>query len=266
MEKSNINKQALLDFLKDGKRFDGRKENEFRELTIEYPVSNKAEGSVRVRLGKTEVIAGIKMSVGEPYPDSQDSGNLMVTAELTPMSNSDYEPGPPSIESIELGRIIDRGVRESKFIDLQKLCIREGELVWNIFIDLYSVNADGNLLDACAIAAISALKVAKIPKMDGDKVLFGEWTDKNVPLTDTMPFVITFHKIGNKLIVDPTYSEEEVSTGRLTIGISVGKEERIHSMQKGKPEPMTVEEVEFCVDEAEKKAKELKTKIDKLLK
>jgi len=56
MEKSNINKQALLDFLKDGKRFDGRKENEFRELTIEYPVSNKAEGSVRVRLGKPAML------------------------------------------------------------------------------------------------------------------------------------------------------------------------------------------------------------------
>jgi len=266
MENSNINKQAILNYLNSGKRFDGRKELEYRDLTIETPVSNKAEGSARVKLGNTEVVAGIKMSLGEPYPDSQDKGNLSVTAEFTPMSNSDYEPGPPQIDSIELARIIDRGVRESGFIDLKKLCVKGGELVWNMFIDIYSENADGNLLDAAAIAVIAALKTAKVPKIENDKVLFGEWTEHNVPLTEMMPLVVTFHKIGGKMILDPTYLEEEVSTGRITIGVSVGKQERIHSMQKGKEEPMSAEEVEFCVDEAFKKAKELKTKIDKLLK
>ena len=86
------------------------------------------------------------MDVAEPYPDSQDKGNLMVTAEFLPLSSPRIELGPPQFDSIELARVIDRGIRESKFIELEKLCIKEGEKVWTVFIDIYSINDDGNLL------------------------------------------------------------------------------------------------------------------------
>ena len=89
MNKARMTPSTTADRIKDyakkeGKRFDGRALEDFRELTIEKDVSSKAEGSVRVRLGKTEVIVGVKMSVGEPYSDSPNKGSLMVTAELLP--------------------------------------------------------------------------------------------------------------------------------------------------------------------------------------
>src|SRR3989338_4079656 len=92
--------KKINEYLKINKRFDGRKTDEFRDLIIEKDVSNKAEGSVRVKLGKTEVIVGIKADVAEPYPDSPDKGNLMVTAELLPLSSSRFELGPPKFEKI----------------------------------------------------------------------------------------------------------------------------------------------------------------------
>ena len=189
----------------------------------------------------------------------------MVTSELLPLSSSRFESGPPSIVSIELARVIDRMIRESKIIDLEKLCIEEGKKVWTVFIDIYSMNADGNLLDAAGIGAVIALKNAKIPKYDKkeDKVLFGELTNDNIPLKKDLPISITVHKIGNNFIVDPSLEEEDISETRLTIGIIDGA---IHSMQKGNSELLEMEEFEKIIDLAEKVWKNLSLKLEKHLK
>jgi len=126
---SKVTGERIKKYLEEGKRFDGRTPEEFRELTIEKNVSVKAEGSVRVKLGKTEVIVGVKMAPSEPYADSPDKGNLMVTAEMLPLSSPRFESGPPKIEAIEWARVTDRGLRESGFVDFEKLCIKEGEKV-----------------------------------------------------------------------------------------------------------------------------------------
>jgi len=205
------------------------------------------------------------MAMGEPYPDSPDKGNMMVTAELLPLSSPRFESGPPRFPAIELGRVIDRGIRESKFIDLEKLCIKKGEKVWTVFIDIYSLNDDGNLFDAAGLGAILALKNAKIPKYDEkeEKVLFGELTDKNVPLSKDTPISITIHKIGDSLIVDPTREEEDISETRVTIGSRDGI---ISSMQKGNKQSLSTEEFSNILEISEKVYKDIFKKIEKFIK
>ena len=166
IEESNLTAKRIHEYLEHGNRFDKRDPEEYREIIIECGISKKSEGSAKVKIGKTEVWVGVKMEVAEPYPDSPDKGNLMVTAELTPLSHPKYEYGPPKFDAIELGRLVDRGIRESRYIDLNKLCITEGEKVWQVFVDVYSINDEGNLLDAAFIAAIAALKDTKVPFYD----------------------------------------------------------------------------------------------------
>jgi exosome complex component RRP42 len=259
-----VTAERIRKYLEQEKRFDGRKLDEFRDLIIEENVSKKAEGSVRVKLGKTEVLVGIKMDVAAPYPDSPNKGNLMVTAEFLPMSSSRIELGPPKFDSIEVGRIIDRGIRESKLIDLEKLCIKEGEKVWTVFIDIYTINDDGNILDAAGIGAVAALKIAKIPKYDEEKgrADYHETTG-NIPLRKMNPFAITVHKIGNHLILDPTREEEDVSETRMTVGSSDGV---IYSLQKGNSSYFSVEEIEESFKIIEKAWKELFKKVETQLK
>lgn len=265
MKTSELTKKRIQEYLSEGKRFDGRKLDEFRDISIETGISKNAEGSVHVKIGKTEVIVGIKMDVVEPYPDSPDKGNLITTVELLPLSSSRFETGPPKIESIELARVIDRAVRESKFIELEKLCIKKGEKVWGIFIDIYSINDDGNLLDAAGLGAIAALKNAKIPKYDEkkEKVLFGELTKNNIPLAKHTPVSITTHKIGNNLVIDPTREEEDISETRVTIGSHEGV---IYSMQKGNRKSLTINEFNNILDLNEKVWKNLFKKVEKFLK
>ncbi len=262
---SDLTKKRIKEYLSGGKRFDGRKPEEFRDIIIETGISKNAEGSARVKIGKTEVIVGVKMAVSEPYPDSPDKGNLMVTAELLPLSSPRFESGPPKFPAIELGRVIDRGIRESKFIDLEKLCIKKGEKVWTVFIDIYSINDDGNLLDAAGLGAIIALKNAKIPKYDAknEKVLFGELTKENIPLAKEIPISITIHKIGDNLIIDPTRDEEDISETRVTISSSNGV---IHSMQKGNSKELSIKEFNNILDLIKKAERDVFKKIGKFLK
>jgi exosome complex component RRP42 len=260
-----INAERVKKYLDSGKRFDGRDKDEFRDIEIETGVSVKAEGSARARIGKTEVIVGVKMDVGTPYADSQDAGNLSVMAELLPLSSPRFELGPPRFEAVELGRLVDRSIRESKFINLKGLCIKEGEKVWNIFLDVYTINDDGNLLDTAILAAIAALKEAKIPvyNEETEKVQYGEWTNKKLPLSKEIPMPITVHKIGNNFIVDPTREEEDLSEVRVAIAMHDGT---IHSMQKGNSDPLTTEQFSEVLDLAEAAEKKILKKVEKYLK
>lgn len=262
METADITGNRIRQYLEQGKRFDGRKLDEFREITIETGISKNAEGSAKVKMGNTEVIVGVKMDVGTPYPDSPDKGNLIVSAELLPLSSSRYELGPPRIESIELARILDRVVRESKYIKMEDLCITPKEKVWNVYIDIYSLNADGNLLDAAGLGVIAALKNTKIPKYDKkeEKVIFGESSDKKIPLKNESPISITFYKVGNNLILDPTLEEEDVAETRITIGSANGA---VSSMQKGDAREITIDELNKALDMVTKIWKKLLEKLDK---
>lgn len=272
IESSKLTSERIREYLSEGKRFDNRKPEEFREISIECGISKKAEGSAKVKIGKTEAWVGVKLGVMEPYPDSPDKGNLMVTAELTPLSHSKYEYGPPRFNAIELGRLIDRGIRESKLIDLDKLCIVKGEKVWNVFIDVYSINDDGNILDAAFIGALAALKSAKIPFYDEkeNKIDYEKETGKNMPLTENLALNYSIYKVGDKIFFDPTIEEEEASEGRLIVGVVNAKPIRICSMQKSELMSLKVEKFNEILDFIEKKHesffKEINDKIDKAIK
>jgi exosome complex component RRP42 len=274
MEITESTKRRIMEYMKAGKRFDERNLLDFRDLTIETNISNKAEGSARIRLGKTEVLAGIKMGLGVPYTDSPNSGVLTVTAELLPLSSDKYEPGPPSDDSIEVARIVDRGIRESEFIDLKKLCIEEGKEVWTVFLDIYPINDAGNLIDAAAMASVAALMSAVMPKTekkDKDsptRIQFGEFTNKKLPLKEAMPLTMTFHKLGNAIFIDPVTEEEESSEARLSVAVSqIKKENYINALQKGGSVPFTIEETNFILDNVSKIHKKLQdTFLEKLKK
>ncbi|MEM4366348.1 MAG: exosome complex protein Rrp42, partial [Candidatus Woesearchaeota archaeon] len=244
-------KEHLMKYLEKGVHFDGRHLTEYREVVVETDISKSAEGSARVKIGDTEVLAGVKLAVEQPYPDTPDQGNLMVNAELLPLSNPAFEPGPPTEQAIELARIVDRGIRESKAIDQKKLCIVKGEKVWSIMIDICTINDDGNLLDASALAALAALKNTRFPAYDGEKIDYMTKTTVKLPIVRE-PIAITVVKIGNFLLLDPSFEEEKLANSRLTV--TVTKEGNICALQKGGDEPLELDEIERMVKIALEKA------------
>jgi len=252
-------KKIITDLYDKKKRIDNRERyDSFREVSIKTGISVNAEGSAQARIGRTEVLAGVKIEVGEPYPDTPDEGVLIVTAEFSPIASPGFEPGPPKEDAIELARVVDRVIRESRCIDMKKLCIKKKEKVYIIFLDLYMRNHDGNLIDTATLAAIAAINTARLPKLNKDKeVVYGELTNKKLPLTKK-PTNCTIIKIGNHLLVDPCLQEEEVADARITIG---SWRDSIHAIQKGWKSGFTLEELRTCVSVALKQNKELQKHI-----
>ena len=255
-----ITRECVTDLINSNQRGDGRALDEYRDVLIETNVISKAEGSARVKIGKTQVIVGIKPSIGEPFPDTPNVGVLMTNGEMLPMADPTFEPGPPSEASVELARVVDRGIRESEMVDLEKLCIEQGKKVWMIFIDLHIIDNDGNLFDAATLAAMSALATTKIPvaKMVGDEVVIDKKNTMDLPLRKKEA-MCTFVKIGDKMVLDPSLEEEAILDGRLSIGIT--EDGGICAMQKGGDKSLTKDDILGAVKIAYSKVPDLLEKV-----
>ena len=247
---SEIRKNHILGLLSEGKRTDGRGLDDVREISVSTSVIESADGSAIVKYGNTEVIVGVKIIPGTPFQDTPGKGVLTTGAELIPMAHPLFESGPPGEEAIELARVVDRGIRESGMVDVDKLCIKEGEEVWMCFIDIYALNYDGNLFDATSLAAVSALRTATVPAEQYGK-------GKNCPMPVTcIPISVTAAKIGNTLILDPNFDEEQISSARLTITTDDAGNYR--AMQKGGEGAISLDELTQCLDMAVEKGRKIR--------
>jgi exosome complex component RRP42 len=225
-----IEKEHIHNLLESNRRLDGRGKSDVREVKIETDVVDKANGSAIVHLGKTKVICGVKAQIGTPWADSPTKGSLFVGFETSPLSAPEYRVGPPQPDAIEIARVTDRLIRESGVVDLENLCIIEGEKVWSLNIDIYAMDDFGNLFDASAIAAFAALATTQLPEV--------EVVDEEVKLLDetrsiklgSFPISVTTYKLGNEMVVDAELREEQISEARVTFGLT---EKHIVSGQKG---------------------------------
>ena len=250
---ADLKRDYISKLLARGIRADGRKFDEARPLKIETKWIGSAEGSARVTLGSTQVVVGVKLISGEPFADTPNSGVLTTNAELIPMASETFEGGPPDQESIEVARVIDRGIREGHAVDLGKLVMEPGKEVWIMFVDIHVLDYDGNLFDAANIGANAAFKTAMVPAKRAGK---GE--DYPLPVQH-QPISVTSVKIDGKILVDPTHDEERVAEARLTVAtIENGN---LCAMQKGLNGAFTHDEVLKIVDTARRLGSEIRSKI-----
>ncbi|MFH1682160.1 MAG: exosome complex protein Rrp42 [Candidatus Woesearchaeota archaeon] len=260
-----VNKETISNLAVQNKRLDQRNLEDYRQpIIIETNISKTAEGSSRVQIGNTVILAGVKLSLEKPYNDTPDEGGIMINAELTPLSSPEYESGPPGIYAIELARVVDRGIREAKTIDLKKLCLEHGEKAWFVSIDLVTVNDDGNLFDAAGLAALAALKSARFPVHDPATgvIDYKTKTDQPLPLLKE-PLPVTVYVIKNSLMIDPTKEEEKVYEARLTATMDANG--IISALQKGGDAPLSLEVISKMIDLATAKSKFLREQLDKAL-
>ncbi|MDR3223509.1 MAG: exosome complex protein Rrp42 [Methanobrevibacter sp.] len=251
-----ITKKSIIDIVNNNERVDGRTLDQYRDIQIETGLISKAEGSSRVKIGDTQIVAGVKLSIGEPFSDTPNLGVLMTNAELLPLADPSFEPGPPNENSVELARVVDRAIRESEMVDLEKLCIEKGKKVWMLFIDLHIIDYAGNLFDTATLAAVSALLNTKFPKAtfkDGEVIINDEIKEELI-LKDKVT-MSTFAKIGDKMVLDPCLEEEAILDGRLSVGVT--ESGKICAMQKGGNKSLLKEDILEAVNTAISKSKDL---------
>jgi exosome complex component RRP42 len=259
----HLRKQQMWDNLSKGKRLDGRNLEDLRPIEIEMGPIKKANGSARVRLGNSEVIAGVKVETGEPFEGLENKGALILSAEVLPIASPYIEPGPPDEETVELARVVDRGIRESEMLDLNKLVLVTGEIVYVIFVDCSVINADGNLFDATSYAAVASLINSKLPVFeirDGKVVDTGEKQDTRVT---TLPVSITAVRIGDSILLDPNAEEEACMDARITI--TTNSDNNFAAVQKGSTGTFTLEQLKQIAANARTKGEEVRKKLKELI-
>ena len=256
----SITKESIITNLSNSTRTDNRGLLDYRNLEIEINIlKDKTNGSAKVILGDTEVWAGVKVETAQPFPDTPAEGVMTCNAEMLPISSQYVEPGPPNEDTIELSRVSDRGIRESGMIDVAELCIKEGELVYSVYIDVAVINEDGNLFDAVSYAGTAALLMADMSKftIEDDEV---KMLDERQPLPiKSLPVSTTFAKIGDKIILDPNADEQEIADARITL--VTDENGKYVSAQKGKPGGFTFDELKEISIISKDKGEEIRKKI-----
>jgi exosome complex component RRP42 len=290
----SIKRDYITKLAEEGRRIDGRKFDEYRKIDIETKVVNKAEGSARIKIGNTQVLVGIKMDLGEPFPDTPDCGVLSTAAEFVPLASPDFESGPPRENAIELARVVDRGVRESEVVDIKKLVITPGEKVWIVFIDIHILDYDGNLFDAASLGALAALSTTRIPiirfmqggtlekkdleawyngtsiaeikelledpELDNLIVNKNKGNIKDIPLPMAEPPIsCTAIKINDYVMFDPSLDEELIADVRLTV--ATDNEGDLRAMQKGLSGSFSKDEIQKVIKGALDNGKEIRSKL-----
>jgi exosome complex component RRP42 len=257
---STLERNYILRSLQDGKRADGRGLWDFRDVRIEINFSPKAEGSADVFLGETRVMAGVKYDIGAPFSDNPDEGVCTVMSEFVPMASAMFESGPPSEDSIQLARVVDRGIRHGNCLDYKALCIIPNKSVYILFVDCYIMDYFGNLIDASAIAAMAALVSTRLPraKIENDEVVW-DGGYKALPIKE-LPLSVSFGKLDKYIFVDPSLAEEMCLDG--SISFAVDESGNVNSMQKFGNAAWTPSEILECSKKAIELAKGLREKLN----
>ena len=262
-----LNSKKIKEHITENMRLDNRNLLDYREIKITPSLLPKANGSALVEIGDTKVLAGVKFEMGSPFPDTPNEGVLMVSGEILPISSVTKEPGPPTEQEIELSRVVDRGIRESKMVELGKLVVVPGEKVLKMFVDFSVIHDSGNLLDATALAAVTALYVTKGPSIKElrDDESADIYTVKQIALkVKDIPITVTVSNICGKLLVDATSEEESAINSKLTV--THKDNDDICSMQKAGKEGIPYDDVFNILDIAKDLRKDLRSKIKIALK
>ncbi|CAL8144203.1 unnamed protein product [Prunus armeniaca] len=246
-------------------RSDGRKRLTTRPIYVETGVISQANGSARVRMGATDVIASVKAELGRPNALQPDKGKVVVNVDCSPTAAPMFEGRGGEELSAELAVALQRCLLGGKSgsgagIDLSSLVVVEGKICWDLYIDGLVVSSDGNLLDALGAAIKyyvakekssgmtyllkklmfpkAALSNTGIPKVNvaagasGDEQPEVDVSDEEFLQFDTsrVPVIVTLTKVGRHYIVDAT-SEEE-SQMCLAVSISINRQGRICGLTK----------------------------------
>uniref|UniRef100_A0A3B4AYZ6 Ribosomal RNA-processing protein 43 n=1 Tax=Periophthalmus magnuspinnatus TaxID=409849 RepID=A0A3B4AYZ6_9GOBI len=249
-------------FLKEQCRSDGRDLSEFRVTTLNISIST-ADGSALVKLGNTTVICGIKAELSNPTAEVPGKG-YMPNVDLPPLCSSRFRPGPPGEQAQAASQFI-ADVIESEIINTEELCIERGKLCWVLYCDLMCLNYDGNVLDACIIALLAALK-NQLP----DVTISTDTCLPEVSLEKKHDLQIHRHPVSSSfgvfdrsiMIVDPTAEEESLLTAQLTV--VTDEHERLCSVHKP-GSSLSGEKLQECITRAVVRQREIQKLIDKVL-
>ncbi|XP_054781282.1 uncharacterized protein LOC129288635 [Prosopis cineraria] len=226
-------KQFIQGGIAQDLRSDGRKRLTYRPIYVETGVIPQANGSARVRMGATDVIASVKAELGKPNSLQPNKGKVSIRIDCSPTAEPAFEGKGGEELSTELSVALQRCLLGGKSgagagIDLSSLVVVEGKICWDLYIDGLVISSDGNLLDALGASIKAALSNTGIPRV---RVSAGASSDEQPEVdisdeeflqfdTSAVPVIVTLTKVGRHYIVDATSEEESQMSSAVSISVN----------------------------------------------
>ncbi|XP_038564433.1 exosome complex component RRP43 [Micropterus salmoides] len=254
-------------FLKENCRPDGRELSEFRPTTVNIGSISTADGSALVKVGNTTVICGIKAELTNPTVEAPGKGYIVPNVDLPPLCSSRFRPGPPGEQAQAASQFVADVIESSEVIQTEDLCVDRGKLCWVLYCDMICLDYDGNLLDACIIALLAALKNTQLPEV----TVSTEMCTPEVNLEKRRGLHIHKHPVGASfcvfddsiMIVDPTAEEESLSTAQLTV--VTDEEDRLCAVHKPGGTSLSGEKLQECISRARVRQREIQKLVNKVI-
>jgi exosome complex component RRP45 len=248
-------------------REDGRTSNQPRKVRMQLGRwDNGAEVTVQWGVG-TRVTALMSAEIVPPSPDRPSEGMLNFSVEVSPMASSSFRQAPAASTAQQMGsrgpnfsdihqrllsnrilRCLEKIILVGGALDTEALVLLPNQWVWRLTVALTVLDDGGNLLDACVMAAVAALRHYRKPHVD-----LSELQDSSQKMLPTMipsivkeatplplhhtPLSISFALIPADdavlsasstsivaALIDPSDREELVQNGSLTIAMNIHSE------------------------------------------
>ena len=255
-------------------RVDGRSHGDVRKVRLELGRwDNGAKCTVQWGLG-TRVTALCSAELVPPSHDHPNEGMVGFLVDVSPMAGTQFRQANPVVTTTNASiqatrgpnfsdnnqrllsnrilRCVERIVLVGGALDTEALVLMPGKWVWRFTVALTVLDDGGNVVDACTMAAISALRHYRKPKVEfsGNEqdqagspllalpVLIPSSVQEATPLPlHHTPLSLTFALItadetstgtsptsAVTALVDPTDREEQCQFGSLTIATNIHSE------------------------------------------
>ena len=177
-------KEKKIEYLKNGKRPDGRKVDDIRGIKIEAGVLEKAQGSAYLEWGQNKILAGV-FGPREALPKHTQNplrAFVKFNYRMATFSVPDRKNPRPARREIEISKVSSEALESSIFLE------RFPNTSIDVFVEIFDSNAGSR------VAALTAAAVAL--------------TDAGVPMRDLVSGC-SFGKVDGNMMVDLTKEEED---------------------------------------------------------
>ncbi|KAE9419765.1 hypothetical protein Angca_005882, partial [Angiostrongylus cantonensis] len=239
-------------------RLDGRTLNDFRQVKL---VVGSDFGTALCTMGDTKVLCVVSISLAEPRAARPSKGLVTVDVDMSPMSNPANEHNRLGERGLELTRMLELVLRDSRCIDVESLCVRSHKEVWKLKVDVRILDDDGSLLDCASIASVTALYHFRRPNVTvrpNHTLIHSEYEHAFVPLNIYhMPICVSFGftKCGTHVVIDPTDKESQCLYGCLVIACN--KRREVCALHQSTTLILNIATIEACVKRAMQRAVDL---------
>ena len=241
--------ETMKQLLQKGIRIDGRELNEFRRIET----TKLGNGQVEIHIGDSKAIG---KCIIEPIEiKDEHGGELQIVVNFIPMGNKKHNNVRGSKEQIEVSKIVERGLKSTKAIDVDGLIIVMGKYAWKVTVVINVIDDDGNLVDLVSLCCIGCLLLSKHKEVEiiGSDVVFYQESERkavSLPIAN-IPVTVSFGICDGIVIVDPSSKEQEICNSKFTV--SINSDGDICGIQQSGT-PLSLDVVKKCIHQAKQYA------------